>query len=205
MKHLLWAALALMLASSLGGCSHRSSPGQKGETLSWPGHAVSYGPHRDGQWPGGPGPTAEQVYEDLDLMRHNWSLLRMYGARGTATTVLEIIRDNDWDLKVMVGAWIAPDDSAGNSAEVRAAADLARRFPDQVWAVCVGNETQVSWSAHRSPLPVLLQAIAEVRAALGPDSTVPVTVADDYQFWLTDSSAALDDRLDFLVVHAHPM
>jgi len=171
----------------------------------WPGHGVCYGPHRDGQRPGGPDPTSEQIREDLDLMRHQWRLLRMYGTRGSAETALRVIADNGWDMKVMLGVWIAPDDTAANNAEIAKVAELVRAYPRQVWAVSVGNETQVFWSTHKVPLSELVGAVREVRAELRKFSSVPVTVADDYPFWLEPRSVELAAELDFLTVHAHPL
>ena len=65
----------------------------------------------------------------------------------------------------------------------------------------LGNETQVHWSAHRSPLDSLLAHVRRMRAKVD----VPVTVADDYNFWNKPESHALADELDFIVLHAHPM
>ena len=46
----------------------------------WVGNAVCYGPHRDGQRPGGPSPSAAEIREDLRLMVPHWNLLRIYGS-----------------------------------------------------------------------------------------------------------------------------
>ncbi len=205
MKGMGRVVLVLMLVAIPGGCSRSPSTPAHGGAIPWPGHAVCYGPHRDGQHPGGPDPTVGQIREDLDLIRRHWRLLRMYGACGPAATVLEVIRNENWDLKVMVGAWIAPGDSAGNRAEIEAATALAHRYPSLVWAVCVGNETQVSWSSHKVPLDQLCGHVHLARDSLGPGSHVPVTVADDYQFWMEPRSRELAAMLDFLTVHAHPM
>ena len=57
----------------------------------WLGNAVCYGPHRDGQRPGGPTPTAEQIREDVRIMAAHWGLLRLYGSTEFGRTVLEAI------------------------------------------------------------------------------------------------------------------
>ena len=61
----------------------------------WIGNAVCYGPHRDGQRPGGPTPSAEEIGEDLRIMLRHWNLLRLYGSEEFGRTVLEVIRDHD--------------------------------------------------------------------------------------------------------------
>lgn len=182
----------------------------------WIGSAVSYGPHRDGQHPGGPSPSVEQIREDLGIMLRHWHLLRTYGAGEPTQRMLEIIRADHLDMKVMLGVWIAVEERRGetgdviesfpqareaNRREVEAGIRLANEYPDIVVAVCVGNETQVEWSAHRSPLDILMRHVRVVRGA----TRVPVTVADDYNFWNKAESHPLAEELDFIVMHAHPM
>jgi len=182
----------------------------------WSGGAVCYGPHRDGQRPGGPSPTAAEIREDLALMLPHWNLLRTYGASEFARTMLAEIRAGDLDLKVMLGVWIAAEEqrdergavrerfpaaAAANEREVAAAIDLVAEYADIVVAVCVGNEPQVSWSPNPCPLDLLVAYVRRVRAA----GTVPVTAADDYQYWTEPASRALAREVDFVTIHAHPL
>lgn len=207
------ARLAVPLALlALSGCSGHEGAAPNPETATaprsfrpvhegrWLGNAICYGPHRDGQRPGGPGPSAAELREDLALMRPHWQLLRTYGASDFARTLLELIRADSLDMKVLLGAWVSPD-SAANRQEAEAAIALAAEYPDIVLAVCVGNETQVSWSPHPCPLELLLAQVRRVRAAVA----VPVTAADDYQYWLTPASRALAREVDFITMHAHPL
>jgi len=178
------------------------------------GAGIAYGPHRDGQRPGGPDPTREQLAEDLALMSAHWNMLRMYTACGPTETLLDIIAGNDIDMKVMVGAWIAveePQDGTigehvaaarkANQREIATAIRLANQYPDIVIAVCVGNETQVAWSDHRSPPEVVIRYVRRVREA----TDVPVTVADDFNFWNKPESKPVADEIDFITMHYHPL
>lgn len=167
----------------------------------WIGNAVCYGPHRDGQRPGESEPSAAEIRADLVLMRPEWTLLRTYGAAGFAAPLLAEIRAGKLGMKVMLGVWIAAADTASNRQEIAAAIALTRQYPDVVVAVCVGNETQVSWSPYPCPLEILIDAVRQVRGAVG----VPVTAADDYQYWLTPASRALAREVDFVTTHAHPL
>lgn len=167
----------------------------------WIGNAVCYGPHRDGQRPGDLDPSAAEIREDLDLMLPHWNLLRIYGSTGFSETLLTVIRDDGLDMKVMLGVWIAPNAPEANRREVDAAIRLAEAFPDIVVAVSVGNETQIHWSAHRTPFDTLLVNVRRVRAGV----SVPVTVADDFNFWNKPESRILDREVDFITMHAHPM
>jgi exo-beta-1,3-glucanase (GH17 family) len=164
-------------------------------------HAICYGPHRDGQSPGHLEPTAAQLRQDLDLMTPRWRLLRIYGAVGFADTLLSILRQDRRDVQVLLGVWIAPDDPAANRAEIEAAVRLAREYPAQVAAICVGNETQVFWTAHRCAPAILLDALREVRSRV----TVPVTTADDFNFWNKPESREVAAAVDFILLHAHPL
>jgi len=182
----------------------------------WLGNGVCYGPHRDGQWPGGPTPTTAQIREDLHQMLPHWSLLRLYGSGEFGGKVLAAIRADSLDMKVMLGVWIAAEEvrdergavverrseaAAANRRETEAAITLAAEYPDIVAAVCVGNETQVFWSPHPSPLDILIDHIRRVRAAVA----IPVTTADDYQYWVKPESRTLAREIDFVTIHAHPL
>ncbi len=165
------------------------------------GGAVCYGPHRDGQRPGGPAPSVEEIREDLRLLGRHWDLLRIYGASGFAETLLSLIREDGRDVRVMLGVWIAQDDTLANRNEVEAAVRLAAAYPEIVAAVCVGNETQVSWSSYRCEADFLVGYVREVRARV----TAPVTTADDFNYWNKPESRALAAEIDFITLHAHPM
>lgn len=162
---------------------------------------ISYGPFREGQAPGGPNPSREQISEDLNILAPNWDAIRVYSSRHPTDTILSVIQDEQLPLKVMVGAWIAPDDQEANAAEVAEAVRLANAYPELVVAVSVGNESQVDWSGHRSDPEVLREAIRVVRASVQQ----PVSTADDYNFWNKPHSHMIADEVDFMVLHAYAM
>jgi len=182
----------------------------------WIGAGVSYGPHRDGQTPNtGPQPTDEQILEDLRIMSRHWSMIRMYASRGSAEQACRLIRQEKLPLKVMVGAWIAPEvikkentpdqpmpeAVIANKAEVEAAIRLANRYPEIVIAVGVGNETQVEWSAHRSDPKELIGYLRQVRSAI----KAPVTTCDDFAFWKSPASKAIANECDFIGLHVYAL
>lgn len=180
----------------------------------WVGQGVSYGPFREGQSPGGVSPTREELTEDLSLLAQHWNLMRMYGSRGVAKDVLEIIHEKKLPLRVMIGAWITSESESerlsvraadaakhANQEEVKEAIRLANAYPDEVIAVNVGNETQVYWSDHVTQPEVLIQYIREVRTA----TSVPVTTADDFNFWNKPESELVAKEVDFIVTHVHAM
>jgi exo-beta-1,3-glucanase (GH17 family) len=179
-------------------------------------NAICYGPHRDGQRPGGAQPSAEELLEDLRLMEPHWKLIRIYGSSEFTETFFEVIRENGFEVKVVLGIWIDPEEKRGedgevleryedavalNLREIEAGVRLANEYPDIVEAIVVGNETQIYWSAHRSPLDILIGHVRTVRAGV----KVPVTSADDYNFWNKPESRELAAELDFIIMHGHPL
>lgn len=167
----------------------------------WVGNAVCYGPHRDGQRPGEASPGPDQLREDLRLMTPEWKLLRVYSASEFSPTLLGLIRDEGFDMRVVLGAWIAPDAPEANRQEIDAAIRLAGEYPDIVAAVCVGNETQVDWSAHRSSPDSLVSYLRRARGAVAQ----PVTTADDFNYWNKPESRQVAAEIDFVFMHAHPL
>jgi exo-beta-1,3-glucanase (GH17 family) len=162
---------------------------------------ISYGPFREGQKPGGPYPSVEQITEDLRIIAPRWGMIRVYSSREPTEDILRAVRDNQLPIHVMVGAWLAPTSDAENLAEVEGAIRLANAYPDVVAAVSIGNESQVYWSGHRVPTEKLIEYLRMARAAIRQ----PVTTADDYNFWNKPESYAVSAVVDFLTVHAYAM
>ena len=171
---------------------------------------ISYGPYREGQRPGGPDPSEAEIREDLRILAERWQMLRSYGSPPPAETIVRLVREHEHPLKVMVGAWIAPESRDGNpipahvaqnATQVREAIRIANAYPDVVTAVNIGNESQVFWSGHRTASEVLIGYLRETRAAIQQ----PVTTADDYNFWNKPESAAVAAEVDFLLLHAYAM
>lgn len=210
---IVWSALMIALARP--GAAATSTPGLRppreepfrlrafplADSGDLPLNAVCYGPHRDGQRPGGTEPSVVQLREDLQLLTRHWQRVRLYGSTGYAESFLTLIRDEGWKLQVMLGVWISAADTTGNRAEIEAAVRLAADFPGVVTTVCVGNETQISWSGHRCRPEQLVDAVREVRTR----TTVPVTTADDFNFWNKPESSAVAAEIDFITLHAHPL
>ncbi|MEK8023661.1 MAG: glycosyl hydrolase family 17 protein [Candidatus Hydrogenedentota bacterium] len=172
----------------------------------WLGHAISYGPFRDGQEPGQKGPTEGEILSDLQLIGKNWKHIRLYDSSEVSELVLKVIRKNHLPIRVMLGVWIAPPDkfdwaAKGNKTQVENAVRLAKEYSDIVIGINVGNETQVSWSFHRTDRNLLLKAIRAVRNNV----TQPVTTADDYNFWNKEESRSMAEEVDFIVVHLYAM
>ncbi len=181
---------------------------------AWIGSGIAYGPHRDDQSPGISEPTESQILEDLQIISRHWGMVRVYASRGAAGTMCKLIRERGIPLKLMVGAWIAPEwketDSvrqdlpdlvAANNTEITEAIRLANEYPEVVMAIGVGNETQVSWSVHRSSQERLIAALRQVRSA----TTCPVTTCDDFAYWTSPESRPVANECDFVALHLYAM
>ncbi len=172
----------------------------------WIGQAVSYGCYREGQAPGGTGPSPEEILEDLNIITRHWNLIRVYNADDDTRRILEMIRDRQLPVKVMLGIWLEgeanrPAAKQANIGNTLRAIELANQFPEIVAAVNVGNETQVFWSGHKLDKDLLLKYIRVTRANVA----VPVTTADDYNFWNKAESLEVAAELDFIVTHIYPL
>ena len=172
----------------------------------WIGNAVSYGCYREGQAPGQKGPSEVEILEDLNIVKNYWNLIRIYGADDDAELILKIIQQHNLPIRVMVGVWLEneekhPERNALNVAQVLQGIELANKYTNLVAAVSVGNETQVFWSWHRMNMKNLIPYIRAVRN----NTSVPITVADDYNFWNKPESKQVADEIAFIVSHIYPL
>ena len=175
--------------------------------------AVSYSPYRLSQTE--PARASEVISKanikgDLEKLLHGgFKLIRLFDSSDkVALQTLEVIAENELDIKVILGAWIAPDSDAFNQAEIARAVALANdtRFKNIVVAVSIGNETMVSWSAHKSTPSQMAAYITATRNQIKQ----PVTTDDDWAFYAEKSSAEQNpkvvlDAIDFISIHVYPL
>jgi exo-beta-1,3-glucanase (GH17 family) len=202
--------LALLSALALPACQRagvdvESDSVKSVDLLSgeWQGNAVAYSGYRRGQSPdSGVRPSQDQVAEDLHLLARNWKLIRVYASDGHAADVLEVIRREKIDLRVMLGIWLArePGGEQRNAREIADGIRLANEYEEIVVAVNVGNEVLIEWTAHPVPEDRVIRYVREVKAGV----TQPVTVADNYVWW-RDHGADLAHEVDFITMHTYPL
>ena len=187
--------------------------------------AVAYSGFREGQHPdrgdGAVNPSDEQILEDLNiLVSHNFKLIRLYDAGENSATTLRLIRQHKLPIKVLQGIWLnaeisnhegcswletpIPDAELAankliNKAEIKRGIALARQYPDTVIAVNVGNEALVNWNDHMVTLSSIIDYVRQVKKGIKQ----PVTVADNYVWWINDG-APLAAEVDFIGVHTYP-
>lgn len=172
----------------------------------WIGNAISYGCYREGQAPGIKGPSESEILQDLEIILNHWNMMRIYGSNEDSERILYVIRKNNLPIKVMLGVWLENETKTShrkheNIEQVLTAIRLANEYPEIISTINVGNETQVYWSAHRMEIKNLIKYIRYVRN----NTNVPITTADDYNFWNKPESKNVADEIDFIVCHIYPL
>lgn len=186
--------------------------------------AICYSGFRKGQHPdrgsGAVNPSDGEILEDLHILtRHGFRLIRLYDSQENSAAVLRLIEIHKLPIKVLLGAWLdAEVDNPGcpwrtaphpqeflaanqikNREELARAIALTLRYPKIVVAVAVGNEALVSWNDHMVPVESVLSYVRQMKLAVN----VPVTVADNYDWW-AKHGVALAREVHFVSVHIYP-
>ena len=184
------------------------------------GNAICYSGYREGQSPqAGVFPSRAEISEDLNILANNWKFLRLYDCSPHAETVLEVIRSEGLDFKIMLGMDLAAEMSnphcpwgaefsdetltANRAGKLAVQADkliaLANRYPDIVSSVSVGNEASVEWTDHMVPVDNLIAYVHKIKREISQ----PVTFCENYVPW-TYKLEPLAAELDFISVHTYP-
>jgi len=166
------------------------SPLAPGEKL----YCLSYAPFRDGQTPlvENTQVTAAQIDEDLKLLARYTDCIRTYSIEFGQDQIAAIAQRHG--LKVLQGLWLS-NKAARNRAQIATTVALARKYPDTIRAVIVGNEVLLRGELSLADVQA---AIREVKAQISQ----PVTYADVWEFWLR--YADLKNDVDFVTIHILP-
>jgi exo-beta-1,3-glucanase (GH17 family) len=176
----------------------------------WIGIGIAYGSYRDGESPDKKSVSSEQdILEDMTILTSgkniSWNLIRMYAADPASEQVLKTIKKHNLPVRVMQGAWLSSTQTdAENENQISEVIRLANEYPEIVVSVNLGNEIFVDWSAHKLPvddIPKYIKWVEKVQA----QTNVPVTLADDYNFWNKPWSQDVAEALDYIVLHAYAM
>lgn len=184
------------------------------------GNAICYSGYREGQSPRDQTyPSYEQVAEDLKILDHNWKFLRLYDCSKHADIVLEVIRKESFDFKVMLGADVAAEmqspecpwldehpeevlaaNRKANDLQINRLIELSAEYPEIVFSVSVGNEATVEWSDHQVPVERLIGFVKRIKQSVKQ----PVTFCENYVPW-TEKLEPLVEVLDFISLHTYPV
>jgi len=145
---------------------------------------VSYAPfRRPGDTPLDPDlHIAPDIIEaDLRQLATTTGCVRTYGLDHGLDAVPTLARK--LGLQVVLGVWISGNAEV-NQQQLRLGLSIAQRYPDVVKLLMVGNEVLL-----RRELPP--SALAELLAQAKAESTVPVSYADVWEFWLRHAAVLL--------------
>lgn len=189
--------------------------------------AVAYSGFRHGQHPdrgdGAKNPSKENILEDLQILMRdsNFSLIRLYDSQKNSQDVLQVIRNNNLNVKVMLGIWLNAEISnhegcpwlnepipqrtldankIKNKKEIETAIKLAKEYKDIVVAVNVGNEALVSWNDHMVSVDSVISYVRKVKKSI----TQQVTVAENFKWW-AEHGAVLAKEVDFVSIQTYPL
>jgi len=187
--------------------------------------AVAYSGFREGQHPdrgdGAVNPSDAQILEDLQILAKdgNFPLLRVYDCNENSEAVLRIIKENNLDIKVLLGIWldaeisnhegcpwldepIPPEKLAENKVkneqQLEKGIRLAATYADIVVAVNVGNETQMQFTDHMLSIDSLISYVKKVKSKVSQ----PITVVD-FDMWWLEHGEQLAPELDFIGVNTY--
>ena len=167
------------------------SPLQPGEKL----YCVSYAPFHGSQTPLDLSTRIEpaQIERDLEQLSKITDCVRTYSVDFGLDRVPDIARR--FGLKVFLGLWVSnnPDRTR---LQIDTGIALARRFPDVIRGVIVGNEVLLRGEVSPEALGGLIR---QVRTAV---PTMPVTYADVWEFWLRHKQ--LVPEVSFVTIHILP-
>lgn len=155
---------------------------------------MSYTPFRGAQTPldRTTQASSERIADDLGRLAAVTGCIRTYATDNGLDQVPAIAARHG--IKVLQGVWLGRDRDK-NRTQIATAIDLARRFPDTITALIVGNEVLLRGELASADIA---GALREVATATGK----PVTYADVWEFWLRHPELAA--AVDFVTVHILP-
>ena len=184
------------------------------------GKAICYSGFREGQQPGGICPSYNEIKEDLLMLQGTWKYLRLYDCDDHAEIVLEVIKKEKLDFKVMLGAYIiaemnnfgcpwevhtlSEDELAQNKVrnenQIQKLIDLANQYPTIIMSLSAGNEACVDWTDQYVPVNSVINYVKQIKKG----AKQPVTFCENYVPWL-DKLKDLVEVVDFISIHTYPV
>ena len=183
--------------------------------------AICYSGYRENQSPiTKVYPTYDEVLEDLKILEKEYDYIRMYDPYNHARTVLEVIRNENINLKVMLGMDLAAEYSNANcpwlkqnlsieeinrniehnNESLRLLIELANKYEDEIIFLAAGNEARPSWGDNLVTNERIVYFINELKK----NCKQPVSYCEGWDLWVGQIDPILD-AVDFLSIHIYPM
>ena len=157
-------------------------------------YCVSYAPFRGEQDPlvEATYVSAQQIDEDLAMLSRYTDCVRTYSVANGLDQIPAVAQRHG--MKVLQGIWLS-NEAEKNRRQISTAIELAKKFPDVIAAIVVGNEVLLRGDMAVGDLEAMIR---EVKAQVA----APVTYADVWEFWLR--YADLRNAVDFVTIHILP-
>ena len=157
-------------------------------------YCVSYAPFRGNQTPFDPTTVIgyAQVEEDLTRIKKVSNCVRTYASDMGGDHVPAIAAK--LGMKVLLGIWINKKPS-DNKRQVDQALEHAKKFPEIVRGIIVGNEVLLRRDQNGAELAAIIKDVKS-------RTHFPVTYADVWEFWLKNPEIA--PLVDFITIHTLP-
>lgn len=136
--------------------------------------------------------TPAQIRADLALLKTRTDCIRTYGLTQGLDAVPGVAKE--FGMRVKLGVWLARD-AAQNQAQLAQGVALAKRYPEVIDLLIVGNEVLLR---KELTAPQLAEILSQAQAL----SPVPITYADVWEFWQRHSELA--KHVDLVTVHILP-
>jgi exo-beta-1,3-glucanase (GH17 family) len=156
---------------------------------------VSYAPFRDAQTPLVPTThiDAEQIAQDLAQLAKITDCVRTYSIENGLDQVPALAAKVG--LKVIQGIWLSSN-RIKNASQIAIAIGLTKQYPGVITTLVVGNEVLLRGEMTTSDLA------AYIRSVKAQVTTIPVTYADVWEFWLRNRE--IYEAVDFVTIHILP-
>jgi exo-beta-1,3-glucanase (GH17 family) len=182
--------------------------------------AICYSGFRNGQQPGGIVPSYNEIKEDLLLLAPHWKYLRLYDCDEHAEIVIKVIKNEKFDFKLMLGAYIVAEmnnygcpwgggiyeefqleeNKTRNDSRIQKLIDWANQYPEIIFSVSLGNEACVDWTDHFVPVERVIDFAKKVKQNIKQ----PITFCENYVPWL-NYLKPLTECIDFISIHTYPV
>jgi len=237
MRNVLILSVYLTIAMTVCNCaeSQKEVTGKSAaDILGNPDYlAMSYGGYR--QTSRDLQPTIAELKEDMKILSAmDIRIIRTYNVHlDQASNVLEAIsqlknEDANFEMYVMLGAWIdcknawtnlSPihnEESERNPIEIATTVALAKKYPDIVKIIAVGNEAMVKWATSYYVEPSIILKWVNHLQDLKSSGELPkdlwITSSDNFASWGGDGTEyhvenlnKLIHAVDYISMHTYPM
>ena len=195
--------------------------------------AISYGGYRHDTR--AIAPTIDEIKEDMRLLEAvGIKLIRTYNTQLFEETsrLLEAIslmkkEDPTFEMYVMLGAWIEckgawtteinhrEGNLIQNTQEIAKAVEWAKKYPNIIKMIAVGNESMVHWASQYYVTPSIVLKWVNYLQHLKETGTLPeplwITSSDNFESWgggnesyHTPDLEKLIEAVDFISLHTYP-